>query len=149
MTGGAAVMQRWDDLTDDEQARYADREQLLAHLAAVTQRTQEANQYALGMEEAAVSALRIATDSTPGKGTGVWVPLERWQELQVQLANDYYKRRTEELAAELHQIRTELAGVLETAIMRGESLGYTTTDDDYRARLQELDPDAEILQDNK
>lgn len=101
-------MQRWDDLTPEEQARYEDRELLLAQLAAATQRAEAA---------------------------------------EAQIANDYYKRRTEELATELNQLRTELACVLETAIMRGESLGYTTADDDYRERLQELDPNAEILQD--
>jgi uncharacterized protein YciW len=67
--------------------------------------------------------------------------------LEARLENDYYKRRTEELATELHQLRTELADVLETALIRGESLGYVEIDDDYRARLQELNPDAEILQD--
>lgn len=35
--------------------------------------------------DAAVSALALATDSTPGKCTGVWVPLDKWQELQDRL----------------------------------------------------------------
>ncbi len=30
-------------------------------------------------------ALALATNSTPGKGTGVWVPIDKWQELQDQL----------------------------------------------------------------
>ncbi len=30
-------------------------------------------------------ALALATSSTPGKGTGVWVPIDKWQELQDQL----------------------------------------------------------------
>lgn len=36
--------------------------------------------------DAAVSALRLATNSTPGKTTGVWVPIDKWQELQDRLA---------------------------------------------------------------
>ncbi|TXH58879.1 MAG: hypothetical protein E6Q97_01100 [Desulfurellales bacterium] len=68
------MIQRWDDLTPEEQARYEDREKLLAQLAAVTQRA-----------EAAEVALALATNSTPGKGTGVWVPLDKWQELQDRL----------------------------------------------------------------
>ncbi len=35
---------------------------------------------------AAESALALATGSAPGKTTGVWVPLDKWQELQTQLA---------------------------------------------------------------
>lgn len=35
--------------------------------------------------DAAVSALALATNSTPGHGTGVWVPLDKWQELQDRL----------------------------------------------------------------
>lgn len=35
--------------------------------------------------EAAEQALALATNSTPGKGTGVWVPLEKWQKIQDQL----------------------------------------------------------------
>lgn len=46
-----------------------------AQLAAATQRA-----------EAAEQALQLATNSTPGKGTGVWVPLDKWQELQDRLA---------------------------------------------------------------
>ncbi len=30
-------------------------------------------------------ALALATSSTPGHGTGVWVPIDKWQELQDQL----------------------------------------------------------------
>lgn len=60
-------MQRWGDLTPKEQARYIDREQLLARLAAIT-----------AERDAAVSALALATGSEPGKGTGVWVPLDKW-----------------------------------------------------------------------
>ena len=36
--------------------------------------------------DAAVSALALATGSEPGRGTGVWVPLDKWTELQAQLA---------------------------------------------------------------
>ena len=72
---------------------------------------------------------------------------QRAEAAEAQLANDYYKRRTRELAVELDQLRAELASVLETAIIRGEKLGYTTADDDYRARLRELGPDVEILHD--
>ncbi len=35
---------------------------------------------------AAEAALALATNTTPGKGTGVWVPLDKWQELHAQLA---------------------------------------------------------------
>ena len=73
----------------------------------------------------------------------------RAEAAEAQIANDYYMRRTSELATELEQLRTELAGVLETALIRGESLGYIEIDNDYRERLRELDPDAEILQDDE
>lgn len=36
--------------------------------------------------DAAVSALALATNSTPGHGTGVWVPLDKWTEIQARLA---------------------------------------------------------------
>jgi hypothetical protein len=35
-------------------------------------------------------------------------------------------------------LHTELADVLEVAIARGDSLGYSEADDDYRARYKEL-----------
>ncbi len=47
---------------------------LRAQLAAATQRA-----------ETAEAALALATNSTPGKGTGVWVPLDKWQELQTRV----------------------------------------------------------------
>lgn len=82
------MMQRWDDLTPEEQARYENREKLLEQLAAATQRMQEANQYALSMEatanaertraEAAEQALALATNSTPGKPTIVMMTLDKW-----------------------------------------------------------------------
>lgn len=31
------------------------------------------------------AALRLATNSTPGRGTGVWVPLDKWTELHAQI----------------------------------------------------------------
>lgn len=117
-------MQRWSDLTPDEQARYADREQLLAQLAAANEARQQLQdalhvrdtqlaavtaerddyrsrfrdlEHELQLErgqvmaatqraEAAESALALATNSTPGKGTGVWMPLDKWTEIQAQLA---------------------------------------------------------------
>lgn len=48
---------------------------LQVQLTAATQRA-----------DAAQSALALATNSTPGRGTGVWVPLDKWTELQAQLA---------------------------------------------------------------
>ncbi len=48
---------------------------LQVQLTAATQRA-----------DAAQSALALATNSTPGHGTGVWVPLDKWQELHAQLA---------------------------------------------------------------
>ncbi len=62
------MMQRWDDLTPEEQARYENREKLLEQLATATQRA-----------EAAEAALALATGTTPGKTTGVWVPLDKWE----------------------------------------------------------------------
>lgn len=56
------MMQRWDDLTPEEQARYEDREQLLAQLAAAEQ------------------ALALATNSEPGKPTVVMMTLDKWTE---------------------------------------------------------------------
>lgn len=89
------MVQLWSDLTPQEQARYEDREKLLAQLAEATKRAQElaetlhrrnATIAALTAErDAAVAALALATNSTPGKGTGVWVPLEKWQEVQDRL----------------------------------------------------------------
>ena len=124
---------QWIIQTREQQLR-----DIRAQLAAVT-----------AERDAAVSALRLAGNSEPGKGTGVWVPLDKWTEIQTQLANGYDQRRTAELTIQLEQLRVELAGVLETALIRGESLGYVEIDDDYRARLRELDPDAEILQDDE
>jgi hypothetical protein len=58
-------MQRWSDLTPDEQARYADREQLLAQLAAATHRAEaaEARLLALQVERSKAVKLRDETDT--------------------------------------------------------------------------------------
>lgn len=93
MAEGAAVSENAEWIIDLREQQLRD---LRAQLAAATQRMQEANQYALSMEaaanaekeraDAAVSALRLATDSTPGKGTGVWMTLNAYQDLLAQIA---------------------------------------------------------------
>jgi len=48
--------------------------------------------------DAAEAALALTTGSTPGKGTGVWVPLDKWTEIQTRL--HAYQVYDELLAAE-------------------------------------------------
>ena len=50
-------MYRWDDLTPEEQARYADREQLRAQLAAVNQRAEAAEAAAKNQRNAKDAAI--------------------------------------------------------------------------------------------
>lgn len=58
----------WDELLKQQEEWKRER-------AALTQRA-----------EAAEAALALATNSMPGKTTGVWGPLDKWTELQAQLA---------------------------------------------------------------
>lgn len=57
----------WDELLKQQEEWKRER-------AALTQRA-----------EAAEAALALATNSMPGKTTGVWVPLDKWTELQDRL----------------------------------------------------------------
>lgn len=68
---------RYSAVSNDDHMRFLDETiiSLRQQLAAVT-----------AERDAAVSALALATNTTPGKGTGVWVPLDKWTELHAQLA---------------------------------------------------------------
>ena len=68
------MIQRWSDLTPEEQQRYTDAEQLRVQLAAVT-----------AERDAAVSALRL-TKAAQGQHTGVFMRLDAYQDLLSQIA---------------------------------------------------------------
>lgn len=61
------------------------------------------------------------------------------------MSEDYTYDAPVDWRARAEAAERELADVLEVALIRGESLGYTTIDNDYRARLRELRPDSEML----
>jgi ferric-dicitrate binding protein FerR (iron transport regulator) len=73
------MIQRWDDLTPEEQARYTDAEQLRAQLAAATQRAEAAEAALAAVPRRAIDALfRQQFGSYPIWFNETWTPIADW-----------------------------------------------------------------------